>query len=320
MFTKLIVKNPLDKYSYETERINFIGRNNTINNADGINKELTNYAGDNLDPVLSLRNKIMVPANETVSVYMLTGFGRSKEQIFDIIDNYNTKQALDSEFDISTLMNIIDNKHMNIDGSDMKIFNIMLNYLFQTTSMSVTEEHMNLLRTNRLGQSELWKFGISGDRPIITVDIKDIRDINFIRDILKAFEYYKNKSIFVDVVIINNELGQFRELVEKEIDDELYRIYTLNSFYNTPGEIIVLDGSNITSEDQNLLDIVSRLKFTIDNHISLDDAVYNLQSHNRVNDYPVYEMETNIETKNKDKLLFDNGYGGFSKDGREYII
>ncbi|MBR2247033.1 MAG: glycosyl transferase, partial [Bacilli bacterium] len=161
---------------------------------------------------------------------------------------------------------------------------------------------------------------ISGDRPIITVEINDIRDMGFIRDILKAFEYYKNKSIFVDVVIINNELGQFSELVEKEIDDEMYRIYTLNSFYNTPGEVLVLDGSNITKEDQNLLDVVSRLKFTINNHISLEEAVFNLQSYNKVNDYPVYKEEVNIKLDNKDKLLFDNGYGGFSKDGKEYII
>ncbi|MBR3049445.1 MAG: hypothetical protein IKG58_02680 [Bacilli bacterium] len=320
MFTKLIINDPADKYSYETERSSFIGRNKTINNAKGIDEKLTNYAGDNLDPIMTLRNRIVVPANESVSIYMLTGFGRSKEQIFEIVNNYNSKLALDNEFEISTLMNIMDNKNMNITGSDMKIYNIMLNYLFQTTSMSVTEEHMNLLRTNRLGQSDLWKFGISGDRPIITVEINDIRDMGFIRDILKAFEYYKNKSIFVDVVIINNELGQFSELVEKEIDDEMYRIYTLNSFYNTPGEVLVLDGSNITKEDQNLLDVVSRLKFTINNHISLEEAVFNLQSYNKVNDYPVYKEEVNIKLDNKDKLLFDNGYGGFSKDGKEYII
>ena len=320
MVTRLIVNEPLEKYTYETERSNFIGRNNTINNPKAIDEELTNYSGDNLDPVLSIRNKIMVPANESVSVYVLVGFGRSKEQIFDIVNSYNDKNSLDNEFEISTLMNIIDNKNMNISGSDMKIYNIMLNYLFQTTSKSVTEEHMNLLRTNRLGQSELWKFGISGDRPIITVDIKDIRDINFIRDILKAFEYYKNKSIFVDVVIINNELGQFHDLVEKEIDDELYRIYTLNSFYNTPGEILVLDGSNITPEDQNLLDIISRLRFVIDNHISLEEAVYSLQSHNRISDYPTYPYEDNLPYQNNEKLLFDNGYGGFKNNGKEYVI
>src|SRR5699024_9627864 len=104
--------------------------------------------------------------------------------------------------------------------------------LYQTTRLSVTEERMDLLRRNALGQSSLWKFGVNGDRPIILVEITDIADLTFVYDVLKAFEYYKNNSIFVDVMIINSESSQYAKIIKKEIDDELYRMYTLNSFYH----------------------------------------------------------------------------------------
>ncbi len=318
--TRLIIENPLAEYTYETERKTFIGRNNSLDQSISLNNNLSNYAGDNLDPVLSIRNKINVPANDSVSIYILGAFGRSEEQIQEIISHYNNEKILDKEFEISTLMNVINTKNMGIDGENMRTYNIMLNYLYQTTKLSVDEERMDLLRKNALGQSGLWKFGVSGDRPIITVEINDISDISFITDIIKAFEYYKNKSIFIDIIIINNESGESARLIKKEIDEELYKIYTLNSFYHTPGSVTVINSSNITREDKSLLNMVPRIRFIIDNHISLKEAVEELQKKNVPAKYTKFEIENNISNQTHEKLTFDNGYGGFKKKGREYVI
>ncbi len=320
MLTRLIIDEPLDKYTYETERSNFIGRGNTINTANALNNKLSNYNGENLDPVLSLRNKILLKANSSTSVYLLVGFGRSREQINEIIKYYDNKYNLEKAYEIATLMNVSDTKNMNITGENMRTYNIMLNYLYQTTKLSVSEERMDFLRRNALSQTGLWKFGVSGDRPIITVEISDISDISFIKEILKAFEYYKNKSIFVDIVIINNENAGFKELIKKQIDDELYRIYTLNSFYHTPGSVTVIDGSILTREDKSLLNVVPRLRFVIENHMTLKEAVEDLQTKNKVSDYQKSELEENIKVKEKDKLVFDNNYGGFKNNGKEYVI
>ena len=320
MLTRLIIDEPLDNYSYETERSNFIGRGNTIGTAASLNKKLTNYSGENLDPVLSLRNKILVPANSSKSVYLLVGFGRSKEQINEIIKYYDSVYNLEKAYEISTLMNVSDTKNMNITGENMRTYNIMLNYLYQTTKLSVTEERMDFLRKNALSQTGLWKFGVSGDRPIITVEISDISDISFVKEILKTFEYYKTKSIFVDIVIINNENGGYKDLIKKQIDEELYRIYTLNSFYHTPGNVTVIDGASLTREDRSLLNVVPRLRFVVENHISLKEAVEELQTKNKVSDYPTYEKEKNIKMDNKEKLTFSNNYGGFKNNGSEYVI
>ena len=318
--TRLIIENPIDDYSYETERKNFIGRNNSLSNSVALDSELTNYVGDNLDPIMALRNKVVVPANESVSVYILGAFGRSEEQIKEIVSHYNSEKTLNNEFEISTLMNVINTKNMDIDGENMRTYNIMLNYLYQTTKLSVNEERMDLLRKNALGQSGLWKFGVSGDRPIILVEINDISDISFVTDIIKAFEYYKNKSIFVDIIIINNESGESAKLIKKEIDEELYKIYTLNSFYHTPGSVTVINSENITREDRSLLNMVPRIRFVIEDHISLKEAVDNLQSENTPVQYIAPKMEDNIKYEKNEKLIFDNGYGGFKDRGREYVI
>ena len=320
MVTRLIIDEPLDKYTFETERSNFIGRGNTVGTSQALNSELSNYNGDNLDPVLAIRNKIEVKANSSKSIYLVVGFGRSKEQINEIIKYYNNTYNLEKAYEISTLMNVSDTKNMNITGENMRTYNIMLNYLYQTTKLSVSEERMDFLRKNALSQTGLWKFGVSGDRPIITVEINDISDISFIKEILKTFEYYKTKSIFVDIVIINNEKEGYKDLIKKQIDDELYRIYTLNSFYHTPGAVTVIDGDNLTREDRSLLNVVPRLRFVVENHITLKEAVEELQTKNTVSDYPKYKNEENIKEEVPEKLTFDNSYGGFTNKGTEYVI
>ena len=320
MFTRLVVPNSEEAYTYDTERIHFIGRNHTTTDPIGLNKPLTNYIGDNLDPIMSMRNSIVIPPNGSVEVYLHMGFGRSKEQILEIIHSYDREYKVDRAFEVSNLMNLINTKNMQLTGQEMRTFNIMLNYLYQTTRISVNEERQELLRKNALGQSGLWKFGISGDRPIILVEISDISDLDFIYEILKCFEYYKNNSIFVDIIIVNNENTQYKKIIDKEIENELYRIYTVNSFYHTPGQVKVIDSENITREEKTLLNIVPRLKFIIKNHITLKDSVIELQKNNKITNYEKVIYEENIKVPVKDKLTFDNGYGGFIKSGKEYLI
>ena len=320
MIMKLLIENPLEKFTYETERENFIGRNSELNNPKGLKVDLSNYTGDNLDPILSIRNKIIVPANASTTVYYLVGFGRSREQVIDFAYNYANKKTIEKEFDLSTLMNVIDTKNMNISGENMRTYNIMLNYLYQTTKLSVTEERMDILRKNALGQTGLWKFGVSGDRPIILVEISDISDMSFIYEILKVYEYYKNKSIFVDIIIINSENEEYSKNIKKEIDDVMYRMNTLNSFYHIPGSVTVINREDITDEDSRLLDLVPRLHFKTSDYKTLKEAVEDIQRHNKISDYPISQKEENISFDNSENLAFNNGYGGFKNNGKEYVI
>ncbi len=320
MIHRLYIPGVSDGFSYETERTNFIGRNKSANNPNALFTELSNYAGDNLEPVISLRNSIGLAPGDSKSVYMIVGFGRSTEQIMDIVNTYNSEFEIENAFKIATLMNVINTKNMNISGDTMRIYNTMLNYLYQTTSASSDQDRMNLLRQNAVGQSALWKFGISGDRPIILVEISDISNMSFVNEILKAFEYYKNHSVFIDVVIINRENSQFSRIIKKEIDEEMYRMYTLNSFYHTPGGITVLDGQDINDDEYLLLQIVPKIKFNIKNHQTLKEAVEELQSANSISDYSKSAYEVNLKLPNNEKLTFDNGYGGFRNNGSEYVI
>ncbi len=315
----LLIEDHEKPNTYETSRENFFGRNHNASNPEGLYKRLSNQDNEGLEPIMSLRNQITVKAGGKKVVYIINGFGRSKEQIYSIVRSYHDFLSIQKAFEVSTLMNIENTKLMNLTGEEMRLYNIMLNYLYQTTKITVNEERKEFLRKNALSQSGLWKFGVSGDYPTIVVDINDIVDIPFIRDILKCFEYYKNHSIFVDIVIINSENDQYAEKIKKEIADEIYRMYTLNNFYHTPGKIVVIDRKDMTEEERRLFDVVPRLRFVLNDHKSLSEKVELLQEQNEIAKKiipPVQQTTSRID----EPLIFETDFGGFTKDGREYVV
>jgi len=88
--------DPSTEFENETSKINFIGRNNSINCASAIfdDKELTSNHKDLIDPIMSIRKKVTVKSGSEVTLYMIYAFGKSKEQIEDIINAYNSDMKI----------------------------------------------------------------------------------------------------------------------------------------------------------------------------------------------------------------------------------
>ena len=107
MFNRLVIPGVNEGYTYTTERVDFIGRNHTPSNPVALNSELNNFVGDNLDPVLSIRNTIEIEPYNSKEIYILCGFGRSPEQIKEINNSYDNMDKVDEAFEVSTVMNIM---------------------------------------------------------------------------------------------------------------------------------------------------------------------------------------------------------------------
>ena len=166
---------------------------------------LTNTVGTNIDPVISLRTSIVVPAGGERTIFFIAGYSKSRENINEILDAYDTYSKINTAFEYATLANNINTKILGISGPDMRNYNMMLNYLYQTSRHFINPERKDILTKNSMNQTNLWKYGITGDYPIMLVEIYESESINLVKEVIKAYEFYKTRSIFVDVVVINRE-------------------------------------------------------------------------------------------------------------------
>ncbi|MDD2377898.1 MAG: glucoamylase family protein [Bacilli bacterium] len=322
MISRLLIKDPITEFEYETNRDNFIGRGRNTDNPIALHKKLGNFVGTTLDPIISLRNKIIIPKNSEKTVYLITGFGKSKEHVLNIVRTYSNKQVINEKgFETSIIMSNATNKMVNMSANDRRLYNTMLNYLLQTNYIVVSDEVVNNLTKNTLNQTSLWGMGISGDRPIILLDIADLSDLSLVKELLHAFEYYKSKAIFVDLVIINSENEEHAKVLAEEIENEKYHMYAINNFFNTPGSIFVIDRKTINEDQYTLLHTVARLKIKSSLHNSLQYYINELQKLNtvetKINEQEVPSLPIPYD---KNKIKFFNEFGGFINNGRDYLI
>ncbi len=321
MMAKLIVDKKKYDISYETERDKFIGRGKSAYNARALNQNLSNESGTNIDPIISLRTQIDLAPKEEVTVYYVSGFSKSMEGIEAIINTYSDTYNIEKTVNYASLANNMNTKLLNISGNNIKTYNIMLNYLYQTSRHFIREERKDLLAQNSLNQSGLWRFGISGDLPIILVNIHSGESFRLAKDVIRAFEYYKSKALYIDLVIINSEIDEYKNIIKREVEQELYRMNKLFDFNATPGNVYLLEEQDLTNEEKILLNMVARLTFNSSIDASLDDAVNRMHLNNLIVDFPKRKLDV-TKSKKIDTTMLDNynGYGGFVKDTNEYVI
>ncbi len=317
---KLLIEDDNHNISYETERSNFIGRNRNTDKPLAMESKLSNTVGTNIDPIISLRSNIVVPSGKEKVIFFIAGYGKSREQINEIFDKYNNYSSINTAFEYATLANNINTKILGCSGPDMRNYNMMLNYLYQTSRHFINPERKDILTKNSMNQTNLWKFSITGDYPIILVEIYESESINLVKEVIKAYEFYKTRSIFVDVVIVNRESDEYKPIVKREIDKEMYRMNTLYDFYSTPGRIYVLDGNEVSYAEDILLNMVARLRFDTRKSSSLADSVKLLQKENKMVNYDPIKYKYVIESKDGEELKFFNTYGGFNDSTNEYQI
>ena len=321
-FNRLVVADEEIEVSYETERARFIGRNRNTNNPIALTqKNLSSSHGTNIDPIMSLRSNIEILPGKKKEVYFIAGFGKSKDQINKIMATYNNNIAFEEAFDYATAANNINTKLLGVSGSHMRLYNIMLNYLYQTSKHCMSPERKDILTKNALNQTNLWKFGISGDYPLILIEIYESESLNLVKEIIKAYEYYKSKAVFVDIVVVNHEKETYKPIINREIEKEKYRMNTLYDFMNTPGRIYVVDSEDITNEEAILLRMAARLSFNTRKSSSLEESIETLQKENKMIGYDEIltenKLEYSVDTK---ELKFYNEFGGFVNNGKEYLI
>ena len=297
------------------------------------------------DSIIAMRKTINIKARENTKLDFIMCVSEDKEYVINTIKKYMNFENNKRVFELSRARVEAENRYLNINGKDLDLYQRILTYIlgnnvtnFSCDSNSKQEDNTNSVNArnnenngnlentdnNKIYSiNELWKYGISGDVPIIFVKIKNINDISVIEELVKAYEYFKTKNIEIDLVILNEEKGNYNNYVKDAILDTVLNS-GLGYMLNTKGGIYVLNG--IKNKDIQLITIYSKLVFNAQNgnlNLQLNDIeddipkVYIERSNQQLNLLEEPKQENKLLNNN---LLYYNEYGGFSADGKEYLL
>lgn len=321
----LVVSSDESPYEteFETSRNKFIGRSKSISSALALtnNTALSNTVGAVLDPALSLRKKIDIPSHGTVRIMFVSGLTHSRDDALRLIDRYHDLHSFSREDEMGWTQSQAELRHLSISFEQARTFQQLGNSLLYPLG-AMRSFHKNQEITFK-SQSTLWSYGISGDKPILFVIIKNEQEISLIRQLLHAHEYFRYKQINYDLVILNAQSSSYRLELQDEILHQI-RMTGQQSLLNKDGGIFVIKKENLPDEDLLLFRTIARVFINAENG-NLKDQVDRLKLDvNIAKEFPkktiLAKLERNIIPLKIPKRFFENGYGGYSLDGREYII
>ena len=306
---------------YETSRLKFLGRSGSLQHADVIEncRALSGTVGTTLDPVMSMRRRIHIAAGKQVEAYVITGFAKAREQLLTLAGQYRTGVDVEHIFRTSSVYNNMRTSMSLLKGSQMRLYNSIAKYIGQTAMLG--NDRDAVLARNTLSQSGLWRFGISGDLAIVLVEVDSMAHSGFAKELLRAFEYYKVHGLVLDLVIVNDAEGEEKEKLTHFVRNMADTEHLWVS-HQMAGKVYVLDGADVSDAERTLLRTVARLDFNTTEGLTLQQQLERLEAANQVYqdkiEYPV--LRPKKEFRVWSSLKYYNQYGGFDRDGRDYVV
>ncbi len=345
--------------SYETDRARFIGRGRTPANpivfdsvdetktSDSLlghvssqisdqlfgrptnktwpakSEPLSNTDGSVLDPVVAIRRSIHLSADQSTTVQIISGVTNSREAALALIDKYGDRHFVERAFEMAWFQSQEVLRMLSASEADAQVYGRLASSVIYCNSMRRAAP--NVISRNHLGQSGLWRFGVSGDLPIVLIRIGDINRLSLVKQLLQAHTYWRMNGLVADLVIINEDFSGYRADLQDQI------IGLINSgpeaqSLEKPGGVFIKRVEELSEEARVLFQTVARIVFT-DSNESLIEQVERRVSAERLSERASDRLEPLLQAHTqryiappKRELVFDNGLGGFTPDGREYVI
>ncbi|SDK18358.1 GH36-type glycosyl hydrolase domain-containing protein [Microbulbifer yueqingensis] len=314
---------------WETDRTRFLGRWGSPARPQAVEAGLAGFSGTTgpvLDPVIGSAQEVVIPPHSEIEVVYLTGVSRSRRELLSAIRSYRSLPKVRWIFDLARMQSEHELRSLRIAAGDVHWMGDLLSAVLAPSA--AVRASSRVLARGRHIQSMLWSRGISGDNPILLAQIRKETDIAFAEQVLQAHAYWSGRGIAVDLVLLDEESAgyaqQTRDHLQALITDVRGRLSR-----ELAGAVIMVAGTELPGAD--------RIRLLASARVLLDSGAGPVASQleraagaiaTQLQPLPPfvpvraadYSVQPTPELQRPADLLFDNGLGGFSADGREYVI
>ncbi len=307
--------------SYETDRSQFLGRGRNVFSPAALQAgtALSNSDGSVLDPIVAIRRTVRLAPKESARLTLVSGIAATREPLEGLIEKYQDQAIADRCFELAWTHGLIVLRHINATEADAQLYGRLAGALLY--HQPFRRALPAVIARNRRGQRNLWSFGISGDLPIVLVYSRRSDRLDLVREVVQAHAYWRLKGLTADLVILNEDDSVYRQ----SLHDQILTFISSGSaaqLFDKPGGIFTRRVDQLSAEDLVLLETSARVVLFDDKGTLAEQ----LQRRSRaesparlITTRTRNAVETPAELPKRD-LIFFNGMGGFTRDGREYII
>jgi cyclic beta-1,2-glucan synthetase len=309
---------------WETDRARFLGRGRGVRIPLSLieGRALSNTVGSVLDPIVSLRRRVRIPPGVTVRVSFSTMVAPSREEALDLAEKYRHPVTFDRAATLAWTQAQVQLHHLGIGPDEAHLFqSLARRVLFLDRTLRPSAD---VLTRDTGGPAALWPHGISGDIPIVLVQIDDPDDVGIVRQLLRAHEYWRMKQLAVDLVILNERAPSYVQDLQSLLETlvRTSQSAATHEGHAPHGSVYILRSDRITPSQRDALLTVARAVLS-NRRGTLAEQITREQ---RPDAPPITPLRRPPVTKPlpdlplpRPELELFNGLGGFAADGREYV-
>ena len=320
----------------ETDRRAFLGRGRSLADPAALQPgaKLTGSTGFVLDPVISLRRQVRVPARKKVSVTFWTVVGKARVEVEEAMSRLQHPESFARQTMLSWTRSQVQTRHVGLSLADAANVQKLARYLlYPDASM---RQPAQALAAGLGPQSALWPTSISGDFPIFALRIGDVADLEIVASTLRMQEYLRARGVIADLVIVNEQASSYVQDLQQAIESLCENSRLRGSEHGPRQHIFAVRRDLMDERTYRTLLSAARIVLHTRNG-PIFDQIERAESGElqpklaaiaetlpealpKTVRPPAPARAVAVAEPDGSGLAFWNGYGGFAEGGREYVV
>ena len=315
----VVPESSIDAPEFETDRAQFLGRGRTVENPEALTRHLTSSIGAVLDPIFSLRRRVTILPNQRFQFALVTVVADSREAVVSLAGRYSEFHTCARAFETAWTHSQLEMRRLHIRRADVQTFQQLAGLIILPQAQ--LRPPPGRLGRRAEGQRALWRQGISGDLPIVVVMIGHLRDMEVVREMLTAHTFWHLRGLKVDLVLVSEELPSYDE----PLTGHLRRLTEAQAHLtgvDQPGGVYLRSATKISKEELLALQAAARVvlvaaRGTLGQQLAATAPAAakprQLLPGRQFREEPSAPLPFM-------ELKYFNGLGGFTEDGKEFVI
>jgi cyclic beta-1,2-glucan synthetase len=305
---------------YETDRAAFFGRCATAEAPVSLANRrggLHGRTGAVIDPVMSLMACVDLKAKGTATLAFVTTVGRSRAAALDLARRYRSLHAVRWAFLDAERGSMRRLQRARLDPETLPAVQRLLSaLLFGDRALRAPPD---VITAGRPSRNRLWGRGISGDDPVLLVRIHNAQ-APLLGEVVAAHRYLRSCGVHVEVLLFDEQATGYISEGAGTVRGALAECDAADCL-NRRGGIFVVPADQLSDDERRHLEASARVLLdTRDGSLSAS-LEKTIEARPRLPRFePVLADDGVARPIRRPELSFDNGTGGFSKDGSEYVV
>jgi cyclic beta-1,2-glucan synthetase len=249
-------RGELQMNGYETDRGRFLGRGHTPRDPAALrDRSRLSNSSATLDPIACLQAHVIVPGYDSRQLAFVTVAAASRTEALTLARRYRQWHFITKAFSEARTQTEHELIQLGLSSLQLEPIQKLLSVLLYP-SAALRSDPATLV-SNRLGQSGLWSFSISGDYPVLLVRLKHEEDLQLLDELLRAHAYWRRRGLKIDLVILNQRETSY----DQNFQGRIYRLLNRTNsddWLGKRGGIFILREDQMSPAERILLGTVAR--------------------------------------------------------------